>query len=312
MSGFAPGESEPGDRAFDMTDELKLAYDHCQRVAKDQAKNFYYAFKTLPPQKRRAIYAAYAFCRICDDIADEDHTLESKRAMLADTRLAFRDAQHNASADPVFLALQDAAKTFDIPQNYFEQIVEGVEMDLSWSRFRNFEELRTYCYKVASVVGLVCIQVFGYEDPNAKTYAIDLGLAMQLTNILRDVKEDADLGRIYIPLDEMERFGYSEQDLMAGVVNDQFRQLMAFQVDRARRYFASGKRLIPLVSSESQACPSVMHGVYSSVLDRIEASNFQVFDKRIGLSTGEKLFLVARLWASARLSRLPILSKMQP
>ena len=236
-----------------MATELDQAYDHCQRIAKEHAKNFYYAFKTLPPNKRRAIYAAYAFCRACDDIADDELPPEEKRRLLAETRRRLADSWAGRPDGRVLSALADAALAFDIPVTYFEEIIEGVEMDLTKTRFQNFDELRVYCHKVASVVGLVCIEVFGYEDERAKEYAVDLGIAMQLTNILRDVKEDADRGRIYIPQDEMSEWGYSEQELMGGVVNDAFRGLMRFQTERARRYFESGKRLIPLVSSESRA-----------------------------------------------------------
>ena len=239
-----------------MATELELAYDHCQRIAREHAKNFYYAFRTLPARKRRAIYAAYAFCRLCDDIADEDLPLEEKRRRFAQTRRLLSESQNGRAADPIFTALGDATLAFGIPIEYYEQIIEGVEMDLTWKRYQSFEELRGYCYQVASVVGLICIEVFGYDDPKAREYGIDLGLAMQLTNILRDVKEDADRGRIYIPLDEMARFGYSEQDLMDGVVNDAFRNLMKFQADRARRYFHSGSRLFHLLPQESRACPS--------------------------------------------------------
>ena len=292
-----------------MATELELAYDHCQRIAKEQAKNFYYAFRTLPPKKRRAIYAAYAFCRLCDDIADEDLPLDEKRRRFEQTRQRLAD-RHNGRADePVFAALDDASTAFGIPEHYFEEVIRGVEIDLTLNRFQTFEELRAYCYGVASVVGLICVEVFGYEDPKAKDYAVDLGLAMQLTNILRDIKEDAERNRIYIPLDEMAQFGYSEAELMDGAVNDGFRELMTFQAARARRYFDSGVRLLPLLSPESRACPAVLHGVYSTVLDRIEASGFNVFEKRIGLSTPEKLLIMARLWAGSLIPAVPLLRR---
>ncbi len=291
-----------------MGSELQPAYDHCQRVAKEYAKNFYYAFRTLPSRKRRAIYATYAFCRLCDDISDENNSLEEKRALFAQTRRQLKEMVNGGKAkDPVFLALQDTVRTFHIPTHYFEEVIEGVEMDLLQTRFQNFDELRGYCYKVASVVGLICIEVFEYEDPKAREYAVDLGLAMQLTNILRDVKEDAERGRIYLPLDEMASFGYSEADLLNGVVNDNFLRLMRFQVDRARRYFASGRRLLPLLSPRSRACPAVLHGVYSALLDRIEASGFDVFQRRIGLSKRAKLLLTARLWTQSMIRAVPLL-----
>lgn len=292
-----------------MPTELELAYHHCQRIAKEQAKNFYYAFRTLPAPKRRAIYAAYAFCRLCDDIADEDLPLEEKQRLLAETHQRLAESSNGHASDPVFTALEDVTRAFDIPREYFEEVIQGVEMDLTWTRFQSFEELRAYCYKVASVVGLICIEVFGYEDPKAREYAVDLGLAMQLTNILRDIREDAQRGRIYIPLDEMERFGYSQQELMDGVVNGAFLELMRFQAARARRYFDRGKLLIPLVSPKSKSCPAVLQGVYSAILDRIEGSGFDVFQRRIGLSTPEKLIITAKLWAVSLIPSVPLLRR---
>ena len=197
-----------------MPTELDLAYEHCRRVARAQATNFYYAFRTLPKRQRRAIYAAYAFCRLCDDIADEDLPLDEKRRRFAETREMLRQSGTGGTADsPVFVALGGAQAEFGIPTRLFEEVIEGVEMDLVRSRFDTFDELREYCYKVASVVGLICIEVFGYEDPDAREYAVDMGLAMQLTNILRDVREDAERGRIYLPLDEMAACGYTEDEL---------------------------------------------------------------------------------------------------
>ncbi len=177
------------------------------------------------------------------------------------------------------------------------------------NRFSTFAELRDYSYGVASVVGLICIEVFGYEDESAKEYAVDMGIAMQLTNILRDVKEDAGRDRIYIPLDEMERFGYSEQELRRGVINDSFRRLIAFQVDRARDYYASSSRLFSLVSTESRACPRVLHAAYSAILDRIESSGYDVFSRRIGLSTTEKLMIAGRLWVGSLMPSVPLLRR---
>ena len=281
-----------------MATDLDMAYDHCQRVAKTEAKNFYYAFRTLPYAKRRAIYAVYAFCRHCDDVADEELPLEDKRRLLSQTR----DRLHNSALAhdaPVFIALESAIADFGIPRRYLEDVIRGVETDLSVSRFQTFDDLRDYCYLVASTVGLICIEIFGYDDPAAVEYAVDLGLAMQLTNIMRDIKEDADRGRIYLPLDDIARFGYSERDLMAGLNNENFRALMDFQAARARRYFDSGAKLFPLLSRESRACAAVLHRLYSRILDRMEETGYDVFQRRIGLSAGEKMLLVARLWAGS-------------
>ena len=292
-----------------MATELELAYDHCRRIAREKAKNFYYAFRTLPGPKRRAIYATYAFCRHCDDIADDDRPLEEKRRLFARERLLLGDLGNDGAGGPVYTALRDTSQIFGIPLHYFEEVIEGVEMDLTWTRFKTFEALRDYAYRVASVVGLICIEVFGYEDEKAKEYAVDLGLAMQLTNILRDIKEDAQRGRIYIPLDEMERFGYSEADLTESVVNDAFQGLMTFQAARARRYFDSGKRLMPLLPAESRACPAALHKVYSTIIDRIEASGFSVFRERIELNKSEKVLIAAKLWAGSLIPAIPLVRR---
>ena len=288
-----------------MATELELAYDHCQRVAKSEAKNFYYGFRTLPIRQRRSIYAAYAFCRICDDIADGASPLEEKRRLLAETRQLLLSIERGPVSGPTLIALADTLAAFDIPTRYFEEVIEGVEMDLVQTSYRSFEDLRKYCYKVASAVGLICMEIFGYEDAIAKEYAVDLGLAMQLTNILRDVKEDARRGRIYIPLDEIASFGYSPEELRDGVINDAFRALMRHQIARARRYFESGRRLLPMVPAQASACPAILIAVYSRILDRIESSDFDVFTRRVGLSAIEKLLMMARLWATSLIPVYP-------
>ncbi len=288
-----------------MATELELAYEHCRRVAKSEAKNFYYGFMTLPVRQRRSIYAAYAFCRLCDDIADGTSSTEDKRRLLADTRQSLRRIERGVVPGPTYVALADTLSAFEIPSRYFEEVIEGVEMDLVQSSYRSFEDLREYCYKVASAVGLICVEIFGYDDAKAQEYAVDLGLAMQLTNILRDLKEDIQRDRIYVPLDEMASFGYSPEELRQGVINDAFRGLMRHQIARARRYFDSGRRLLPLVPARTSACPAMLLAVYSRILDRIESSDFDVFTKRVGLSTVEKLLMMARLWATSLIPVYP-------
>ena len=178
-------------------------------------------------------------------------------------------------------------------------------MDLDISRYETFDDLREYCYRVASVVGLVSIRIFGHDGrPEVERYAIDLGLAMQLTNILRDIKEDAERDRVYIPQDELRRFGCSEADLTNGVVSGPFRDLMRFQVGRARDRFESGRKLIPLLAPDARACTAVLMGVYGSVLNRIEAADYDVFSRRVSLSAGEKLMTMAKLWTMSRVPGL--------
>ena len=299
-----------------MTSQLEIAYDYCQRVARKQAKNFYYAFRTLPTPKRRAIYATYAFCRMCDDIADEDMPIDEKRRQFSETRNLLTESLRctgsevsNDALPPEFAALSDATAAFGIPHHYYTQVIEGVESDLVKTRFENFEELKAYCYQVASVVGLICIEVFGYEDEAAREYAIDMGIAMQLTNILRDIKEDAERDRIYIPLDEMARFGYSEDDLKQGIIDERFRSLMALQVNRARDYYQRSQKLFPLIDAGATACPKVLHLAYRSILDRIDAQGYDVFSQRIGLTTFEKLMITGRLWAGTLLPSGPSLRR---
>ena len=283
--------------------DLELAYADCRLITRREAKNFYYAFLTLPADKRRAIYAAYSFCRYCDDCVDEENTTESKLAALARLRWELTESFQDRPVSPVFLALADVAHRYDIPQEYFQEIVEGVESDLVKTRYNNFDELRRYCYRVASVVGLICIHIFGYKGDEAKEYAVDLGLAMQLTNITRDIKEDLGMGRIYLPQDEMARFGYSEENLREGVQNEAFVELIRFQTERARSYFDSGFKLLPYLSRRSRACPAVLGAIYSKVLDRIEESDYNVLaGDRISLSKPEKIRIMAQTWVSSVLS----------
>jgi phytoene synthase len=280
------------------TTSLQEAYVHCQQVTRREARNFYFAFITLPGHKRRAIYAVYAFARLCDDIADEDQPLEEKVAQLNDVRRSLADAYDNKPDGPVFVALSDVAATHQIPQQSFEDLIAGVEIDTHKSRYANFDELREYCYGVASTVGLICGEIFGYKDPIAREYAVDLGLAMQITNIMRDIQEDAQRGRIYLPQDEMARSGYTEDELLRGVVNQQFVELMSAQAQRAHAYYDSGARLLPLVPIRSKACVALLHGMYERLLERIEANGFDVFHGRIRLPTQEKIILTAKLWAT--------------
>ena len=282
-----------------MQPDIGGAYDLCERLTRAEAKNFYYAFRTLPAERRRAIYAAYAYCRVCDDIADGDAPPAAKTKGFAALRTELDSALGGRSDDLVLTAVAHSAARFGFTREHLLEVIEGVEMDLVKSRFADFGELREYCYKVASVVGLISIEIFGYRDPAARQYAVDLGLAMQLTNIMRDIREDADRDRIYIPQDEMESFGYREADLKAGVTDERFRGLMRVQAKRARGFFDSGARLFDLLSPESRACPEVLHALYSTILDRIESSGFDVFNRRIGLSTPEKLLLIGRLWTKS-------------
>ena len=275
---------------------LSNAYEECRLITKREAKNFYYAFLTLPAAKRRAIYAAYAFCRHCDDAVDEVASLDDKQAALLQLTARLDEAYRGRPEGPVFTALVHTARTYEIPQSHFQDVINGVEMDLTNNRYRTYEDLRLYCYRVASVVGLICLQIFGYSHSKAKDYAIDLGLAMQLTNILRDVQEDLARDRIYLPLEELHRFGYSEQELKSEVRNDAQRNLIAFQVERAQALFHSGAKLLPYLSPRSRACPAVLAAIYTRILRRIASNDYNVFGGRISLSGPKKLLVMTTTW----------------
>ena len=281
--------------------DVEIGNQESRDITRREAKNFYYAFLTLPQERRRAIYVAYAFCRYCDDAVDTAESVDQKMATLESLHASLNDAYTGRTSDPLFLALADVADRHDIPEEYFKQVIHGVESDLTKVRYQDFEELRSYCYQVASVVGLICLQIFGYKDDSAREHAIDLGLAMQLTNIARDIQEDLGLGRIYLPQDEIARFGYSEEALEAGIVNESFIDLMRFQAQRARGYFDSGFKLLPYLSPRSRACPAVMGQLYSKVLQRIEEAEFDVFQHRISLSKTEKLRVTAQTWFTSML-----------
>ena len=285
------------------TIDLNAAYDECQAITRREAHNFYYAFVTLPKPRRRAIYAAYSFGRLADDIADADDPVHDKAQSLSKLRGSLHAAMAGSPDGPVMAAVADVALTYDIPELLFAEIINGVEMDLLKHRYATFEELQEYCYKVASVVGLKSTQIFGYQDEIAKHYAIDLGLAMQLTNILRDIKEDIQRDRVYLPQDELARFNITIEQLQTGTVDTNFLEFMRFQAERAKSYFDSGSRLFPLLNQRSRSCAVGLHHLYLSLLEHIEKRGFDVFSERITVPIWHKLKLTALLWATSFIPR---------
>lgn len=284
--------------------QLQEAYNYCRAFTRQRATSFYYAFSALPAPQRHAIYACYTFAGQCDDIADEPMAVERKLELLQEQhqRLRYCYDGTDGGASLADIALADAVSRYRIPRSYFEELLEGVAMDLTVSRFATFDDLYHYCYRVASVIGLICIEVFGYREPVARQYAIDMGLALQLTNIMRDIKEDAERDRIYIPQDELARFGYSEADIFGGVINDSFHRLMEFQALRAEAYFHRGRRLLPLITSvRSRMCVNGIQGVYYEILRRIRASNYDVYTNRITVPKTQRMALLARLWMQSLL-----------
>src|SRR5271170_4904664 len=290
--------------------QVSEAYRICRAIARKEAKNFYYSFVALPGAKRDAICAVYAFMRHADDLSDDESLPPCERQARLETWLwAWREASRSGAAeDPVFLALCDAQRRFEIPSQLLEQLVEGTTMDLrrgEWAAtlekpvfdtYETFAELYQYCYLVASVVGLVCIRIFGYQDKQAEKLAEETGIAFQLTNILRDVREDAERGRIYLPLEDLRRFGVtSEQLVEAGEVHgltQPVRKLLEFQSQRAEEYYRSGQDLLPLIATDSRPALWVLITIYHRLLRRIEHSGYKVFSKRVSVPTHEKLAIL--------------------
>ena len=299
----------------------RQAYAACRAIARREAKNFYFAFLALPRHKRNAICAVYAFMRRADDLAD-DETLPKadRRTMMTEWREAWhRAAAEGGSGDPVFLALNDARLRFRIPLSLLDQLIDGTAMDLQQAAgkpgngsievYADFEALRRYCYLVASVVGLVCIRIFGYRSVEAETLAEDLGIAFQLTNILRDVREDAERGRVYLPADELARHGLSPESLAATAQSGQppeaaVRDMLAEQAARAEQLYSSGARLLPLVSPDSRPALWVLTTIYHRLLEQVRRGRYDVFSRRRAVPTSEKLALLARGIARTGLARL--------
>lgn len=277
-------------------------YARCADITRQASSNFYYAFMLLPLERRRALHAVYAFCRFVDDIAD-DESIANPAELLARWRDELRNVYAKTPTRPVSRALADNVVRFNIPQRYFNEVIDGVEMDLSQRRYETFDELILYCRRVASAVGLICIEIFGYSNHATRVYAEKLGLAFQLTNIIRDVREDAQRERIYLPLEDLHRFGVAESDLLSGVYNDRFRALMAFEAQRARDLYHEAAAALPPEDRPAMLSAEAMRLIYSALLEQIVCSNFRVFDRRHRLSTPRKLYLVGRAWARSRLAR---------
>jgi phytoene synthase len=268
---------------------LAESFAYCRQVARSRAKNFYYSFVLLKREQRDAMCAIYAFMRYCDDLSDEPGAnraaIERWRAALVDA-LAGRPGDH--ALWPGFV---HTVRTYRIPHEYFHQMIDGVASDLEPRKIATFEELYKYCYHVASVVGLTTIHIFGFQSEDAKPLAEKCGVAFQLTNILRDIKEDAGLGRIYIPAEDLERFHVTAKQLEAG---DGVKELLRFEAARARRYYDESQPLLDLIDKPSRPSLWALIEIYSRLLDRIERADYDVFTRRISLSTAEKSWIVAR------------------
>ena len=274
-------------------------------IAEDITKNsntsFYYSFSLLPKHKREAIHAVYAFCRYTDDIVDEGADETKKVILLRKWRMELGRTLRGQSSFPLLNQLASTARRFNIPVDHFYDLIRGVEMDLSKHRYQNFDELKTYCYLVASSVGLMCRQIFGFKNESTRDYAINLGIALQLTNILRDVKDDAKRGRIYLPLEDMQRFGVTEQEILNNDYTQNFVDLMRFECNRAREYFDLARNALKDEDKHYFFAARIMWSIYAHILRRIERSNYDVFAQRISLPKPLKLLIAFRYWLSHQL-----------
>jgi len=282
---------------------LENDYARCAEITRRSSSNFYYAFMLLPAERRRALHAVYAFCRFIDDIAD-DESIRDAAALLKRWREEVDRVYGGTPTRAISRALADSVGHFNIARNYFDEIIAGVEMDLTRKRYATFEELRLYCYRVASAVGLICIEIFGYTNPAARDYAEKLGIAFQLTNIIRDVKEDAGRNRIYLPLEDLARFDVTQEEILNGVYSPNFVRLMEFEAARAQEFYREADAALPAEDRSSLLTAEAMRQIYGALLDRIVQSNYRVLDRRHSLSAPRKLYLVGRTWAAGRFASL--------
>jgi len=292
-----------------------MAYSVCRGITRSNATNFYYAFLVLPKRKRESLCAVYAFMRRCDDIADDPALSAEERRYKLD---AWLDALHRAqqgepSDDPILLALTDTQRRYTIAAGLLDELARGTAMDVDGEaassenpvpagvaipgltiQYQTFEDLKVYCYRVASVVGLVCIHIFGYRDPAAEALAEQCGLAFQLTNIIRDVKEDAAMGRVYLPQEDLAKFELSAADLLSAPDAARFRPLLAMEADRAREYYQAGEQLSSYISEDSQPALWVLVNIYRKLLEKIAERQYDVFSGKVSLTVSEKLKILAK------------------
>ena len=269
---------------------------YCQEKCATSGSSFYYSFLFLPPARRQAIMALYAFCREVDDVVDECNDPALASTKLAWWRMEVERIASKQATHPVGLALQAVSPEIEISAARLNEIIDGMEMDLQQTRYLDFTGLSLYCYRVASVVGLLAAGIFGYRDAQTEKYAHDLGMAFQLTNIIRDVGEDARRGRIYLPINELKQFNVPAADILNARYSDNFTALMQFQYQRAERYYQDALAHLPACDRKSQRPGLIMAAIYRTLLEEIRAENFQVLHQRISLPPTRKLWLAAKTW----------------
>jgi phytoene synthase len=274
--------------------------EYCQERTQRSGSSFYYSFLFLPEGKRRAITALYAFCREVDDVVDECHDTEVARTTLNWWRQEINRVYHDTPQHPVTRALKPLVEQYNMPQEYFLEIIDGMEMDLDKTRYDDFSQLSLYCYRVASVVGLLSAEIFGYSDRKTLKYAHDLGMAFQLTNILRDVKEDAERGRIYLPADEMARFHVTPDQLLRGENHDGTRSLFALQAERAEAFYEKAFAKLPEGDRHAQRSGIIMAAIYRRILQQIVNEGYPVLARRVSLPAWKKLWLAWQCFRSEK------------
>jgi phytoene synthase len=282
-----------------MTPDAMTPDDYCQQRAAASGSSFYYSFVFLDPPRRQAITALYAFCREVDDVVDECLDPHLARTKLAWWRTEIAHLYAGQPDHPVTRALATAVARFQLPQEPLLEIIDGMEMDIDHARYADFAALRVYCHRVAGLVGLLAAEIFGYSNPATLQYAENLGLALQLTNIIRDVGEDARRGRIYLPLDELAAHGVTETDILQARDTPAFRRLMAFQIDRAQATYAEALALLPAADRKAQRAGLAMAAIYRALLAEIARDGCQVLDRRISLTPLRKVWLAGKAWFTA-------------
>lgn len=292
--------------------EIEKAYKYCETVTKTHAKSFYFAAKFLPKHKQKAVYPIYAFCRKIDDEIDEtaeenqDAAIQAVENWKDNLSAIYESGTNNGrlTADNeqnlVLSAWKNLLEIYKIPRELPLELMRGVLMDTHVKRYETFEELYVYCYRVASTVGLMSSEILGYSDKKALEYAEAMGVGMQLTNILRDVKEDAQMGRIYLPQKDLKKFDVSEEQIFAGEMNENFAALIKFQVERARNYYREGEKGIALLAKDSRFTVLLASRIYGKILDEIEKQDYDVFKRRAHTNKSQKLFSIPRIWLEAR------------
>lgn len=278
---------------------LEDDFRYCEAITRRSSTNFFYAFRLLPRDKREALYAVYAFCRFVDDIADNASS-QSPAGLLERWRQELHNVYRGRPQHPISRALAAVVSRYPMQEEHFLELIEGVEMDLQRTVYATWQDLQLYCYRVAGTVGLLCIEIFGYRNSSARQYAIDLGIAFQLTNILRDVREDAERGRIYLPQQDLEQFGCQPADLLRGIYSPHVAALLAFECGRARAHYLRAQAALAREDRRSLAPAEAMRAIYERLLAQIERRNFDVFHGRITLPRYEKMTLALAAWGRAQ------------